>query len=39
MVGRLIQQQQIGLLQQDFAQTHPHLPATAEGTHEAIAIF
>ena len=30
MVGRLIQQQQIRLLQQDLAQAHAHLPPSGE---------
>ncbi len=29
MIGGLIQQEQVRVLQQDLAQTHPHLPAAA----------
>ena len=35
MVGRLVEQQEVGVAQQQFSQLHAHLPSTAEHCHRA----
>ena len=38
VISRLIQQEQIRLLQQDFAQAHPHLPPARVARHQSCSI-
>ncbi len=39
MVGRLIQQQEVGTLQQQLGQRDPHLPAAREGLDRLLVLF
>ena len=39
MVGRLVEEKQVGLFQQDLGQFYAHLPAVAELAHGACHVF
>jgi hypothetical protein len=38
VVGRLVEEQQVGVLQQDLPQAHTHLPAARVRRHEAVVV-
>jgi hypothetical protein len=39
MVGRLVQEQDVGLSQQNLAEADPHFPPAAEGGYELLALL
>mmetsp|Transcript_19261 Transcript_19261/g.32377 ORF Transcript_19261/g.32377 Transcript_19261/m.32377 type:complete len:329 (-) Transcript_19261:482-1468(-) len=38
VIGGLVEEEQVGLLEEDLAQRHTHLPPAREGGHEAVVV-